>query len=65
MTTELVLLLALFAFVTGPVFFRDNGPIKVFERTAPYLGARLERETATGRGFQVDGRTNEWQQPNP
>ncbi len=65
MTTELVLLLCVFAFVTGPLFFRENGPIKVYEKSAPRLGARLEKELATGRGFKGLGNAPvKWLPPN-
>lgn len=64
MTTEAVLLLCLFAFLTGPVFFGDSGPIRVFKNSGPKLGARLERQLATGRDFNVHGGTMSWKEPS-
>lgn len=55
MTTELVLLLSVFAFITGPLFFRENGPVRVFEKSGPKLGARLEKNIATGQRFNIIG----------
>lgn len=64
MTTELVLLVAIFAFITGPVFFGDKGPIQVFGRSGPRLAARLEQHVATGREFKTKGTLNEWNKPD-
>lgn len=64
MTTELVLLLSIFALLTGPMFFSDRGPVKVFEKSGPRLGARLEKQLTTGRAFKVDNQNVlEWQKP--
>lgn len=63
MTTELVLLLCMFAFITGPVFYGENGPIRVFQKSGPRLGARLEQQIATGRGFKIKGGTMKWTYP--
>ncbi len=64
MTTELVLLLAMFAFVTGPVFFGDSGPFKTFEKSGPRLAARIEQHLTIGREFkQKDGSANRWAKP--
>ena len=54
MTTELVLLLALYAFVLGGALFGENGPKATFESAAPRLAARLEEHIATGSGFTED-----------
>ena len=65
MTTELVLLLGLFAFILGGAFLGDNGPRKVFERSAPRLGARVESQITIGRKFRFrDGNSIEWARPN-
>jgi hypothetical protein len=62
MTTEVVLLLAIFVFVTAGAFFGEKGPFQVFERSAPRLGARLEKQIATGRDFKVSsGALRQWQ----
>ncbi len=64
MTTELVLLLAIFAFVIGGVFFGEKGPIATFEKSGPRLGARLEKQLSTGRSFKNKGSANEWIPPS-
>jgi hypothetical protein len=65
MTTELVLLLALFAFITGGAFFGEKGPIQVFAKSGPRLAARVERQVTIGRGFKLkDGSTPEWLAPD-
>lgn len=53
MTTELVLLLSVFTFVTAGAFFGEKGPFKVFQKSTPRLAARVEQNLATGRNFQV------------
>jgi hypothetical protein len=64
MTTELVLLLAIFAFIVGGLFFGEKGPIKVFERSGPRLAARIERQITIGRDFKVQGNSYQlWQKP--
>lgn len=65
MTTELVLLLGLFAFILGGAFLGDRGPRKVFERAAPRLGARVEQQISIGQRFPFrDGNSVEWARPN-
>jgi hypothetical protein len=64
MTTELVLLLALFAFILAGGFFGEKGPFKVFEKSGPRLGARLEQQITIGRGFKQDGTVRAWQRPD-
>lgn len=65
MTTELVLLLGLFAFILGGVFFSEKGPIKVFEKSGPRLAARMEKQLTIGREFKIKGgATNQWQKPD-
>jgi hypothetical protein len=68
MTTELVLLLCVFAFVTAGAIFGDKGPFKVLAGSSPRLGARLEQNIAIGHEFKVrdlDGGQNavRWQAP--
>ena len=53
MTTELTLLLALFAYLIIGVFLGDTGPRNVFFQSAPRLGARVEAHLSIGRGFVV------------
>jgi hypothetical protein len=65
MTTELVLLLAIFAFMTGGIFFGDKGPIQVFQTSGPRLGARMEQHIATGRMFKINqGQVQQWEKPD-
>jgi hypothetical protein len=64
-TTELVLLLGLFAFLVGPVFFGEKGPIQVFGRSGPRLAARIEKHLTIGREFKIKGgQYNLWQAPD-
>jgi|GEM_PF-819725 len=68
MTTELVLLLCVFAFVTAGAIFGDKGPFGVLKSTTPRLGARLEQNLAIGHSFRVrdpNGNLNavQWQPP--
>lgn len=52
MTTELMLLLGLFAFIlVGTFLNRDTGLESTFKRSAPRLGARVEKHLETGAGF--------------
>jgi hypothetical protein len=61
MTTELVLLLSVFAFIVGGLFFGEKGPIKVFEKSGPRLAARIEQQITVGREFKVKGGSyNQW-----
>ncbi len=65
MTTELILLLSLFAVILGGAFLGDKGPRKVFSEAAPKLGARIEQNITIGHRFRFrDGSTIEWQRPN-
>ena len=64
MTIEYVLLLFMFVFLVLGGFIRDGGPRRTFETSAPRLGARLERDIATGAGFNAkDGERNKWREP--
>jgi hypothetical protein len=54
MTAEFVLVLSLFAaFIMGALV---TGPTSAFREAGPKLGARIEKQMATGEGFLVDGR---------
>lgn len=64
MTTELILLLGLFAFILGGAFLGDKGPRKVFEEAAPKLGARVEQNITFGNRFNWDGGPNQWAKPS-
>lgn len=65
MVSELVLLLGLFAFIVGPVFFGEKGPFKVFQKSGPHLAARIERHVSIGREFKIKGNAyNQWLAPD-
>jgi hypothetical protein len=63
MTTEFVLLLGLFAFVTAGAFFGERGPANVFKQSGPRLGARIEQNISTGRGFRIPKDELKWKKP--
>lgn len=65
MTTELVLLLGLYAFLLLGAFLGDLGPIETFKKSAPRLGARVERNISIGDGFRqsTDGKGVNWIKP--
>ncbi len=65
MTTELVLLLAIYAFIVIGVFLGDTGPIATFKQSAPRLAARIERNVAVGIDFRkgTDGQRVSWEAP--
>ncbi len=65
MTTELILLLGLFAFILGGAFLGDKGPRKVFEEAAPKLGARVEQNITFGNRFNWEnGGPQAWAKPS-
>lgn len=54
MTTELVLLLSIFAFVVlGAFVGPGRGPKHAFSTGGPQLAARVEKHLSTGRNFPV------------
>ncbi len=61
MTAEYVLVLALFVmFVMSALI---TGPHNAFKDAGPKLGARVEKQLATGEGFLVqNGRKVQWEQ---
>lgn len=64
MTTELVLLLSIFAFIVMGVFLGDLGPIETFNRSGPRLAAKIERNIAIGYEFHpAKNQRIQWQQP--
>ncbi len=65
MTVELVLLLGIYAFIVLGVFLGDMGPIATFKKSAPRLGARIERNVSVGDGFRQskDGQGVHWIKP--
>lgn len=58
MTTELVLLLGIYAFLVLGAFLGDLGPIQTFKKSAPRLGARVERNISVGDGFRTQSSDN-------
>ncbi|HMN68262.1 MAG TPA: hypothetical protein PKC28_06950 [Bdellovibrionales bacterium] len=66
MTTELVLLLGIYAFLLLGAFLGDLGPIETFKKSAPRLGARIERNISVGDGFRSskDGSPLNWVKPD-
>lgn len=64
MTTELVLLMALSAFLAYGAFFNsDTGPAAVYQKSGPRLAAHIEQHLSTGRGFKKQGNGVEWVKP--
>ncbi|MGE0762791.1 MAG: hypothetical protein AB7N80_05890 [Bdellovibrionales bacterium] len=55
MTTELVLLLSIYAYIVMGVFLGDFGPLETFKKSGPRLGARIERNISIGQQFQGRG----------
>lgn len=67
MTTEIVLLLGLYAFILLGVFLGPSGPIETFRSSVPRLGARIERNVAIGYRHRRADRPGEshlqWKEP--
>lgn len=61
MFVEYILLLGLFAFIFMGAFTGEKGPMSVFKNSAPRLGARVEKQLATGQAFNFP--RNDWQVP--
>jgi len=65
MTTELVLLLAVYALVLLGVFLGESGPLETFKKSGPVLAVKIERNISFGHRF-VDGttqQTKKWEKP--
>lgn len=63
MTVEFVLLMVV-VFGIGLKFF-TKAPLDAFSKSAPRLGAMVEKNIATGTGFKdKNGNTLEWTPPN-
>lgn len=61
MTTELVLLLSIFAFIVLGIFLGDLGPIATFYKSGPSLAAKIERQISVGHHFyEGDKRLPGW-----
>lgn len=66
MTTELVLLLGIYAYILMGVFFGEFGPLETFKKSGPRLGARIERDISVGYQFQGrDGSKANWEKAGP
>lgn len=68
MTTEYILLLALYTFLVLGAFLGDKGPLAAFKDAGPRLGARVERNIATGTQFNKSpkaggGKNLVWEPP--
>lgn len=66
MTVELVLLLGIYATLLLGAFLGDLGPIATFKKSAPRLGARVERNISVGNGFRTTTTDNQpvnWVKP--
>lgn len=61
MTIEYILLFSLMAFLMMGAFIGETGPMKVFENSAPRLGARVEQQLSVGSEFR--GLRSDWQMP--
>ena len=63
MSTELVLLLGIYAFILMGVFIDSEGPFQSsFKHGTPRLAARIERDISIGRGFSQKGTVTEWEE---
>ncbi|MBE8162909.1 MAG: hypothetical protein HAW63_02860 [Bdellovibrionaceae bacterium] len=51
MTTELILLLSLYATIILTSLLGENGPVRIFSTAGPVLASRVERNIATGYQF--------------
>ena len=67
MTTEIILLLAIFALIFLGVFLGDLGPIATFQKSGPYLGAKIERQISVGHSFydESGARKPRWEDDTP
>ena len=64
-TTEFVLLLSLVAILMVGAIFGDNGPRATFEKSAPRLAARIEKNIETGAGWvPANGKSARWLVPS-
>lgn len=65
MTLEMVLIMAVWAYILLGVFFGDLGPMETFRKSAPRLAAHIEKDLAVGRGFKnaQDGKAIKWGKP--
>jgi hypothetical protein len=67
-TTELILILGLYAFILLGTFLGDRGPIATFKQSAPRLAAKIEKDISIGKNFNDAARGGPsvtWQDPDP
>ena len=57
--------MGLYGFLILGAFLGENGPISTFKKSAPRLGARIERNISVGDGFRKssDNSGVEWIKP--
>ena len=63
MATELVALLAIYAFIMLGAFLGEMGPVATFQKSTPRLAALIERNIATGTEWKradQNGRAPGW-----
>lgn len=60
MTTELVIITLIGAFIMIGAFLGENGPRTTFAKSAPHLGARIEKHLETGSGFIDNAKQFSW-----
>ena len=53
MTTELVLLLAVYVFIFAGIFSKDSGPLVTFKNSTPRLAAKVEKNLSIGYKFTL------------
>ncbi|MBE8221290.1 MAG: hypothetical protein HAW60_01015 [Bdellovibrionales bacterium] len=66
MTTELILILSLYAAIILTSLLGENGPVKIFSQAGPILASRVERNLATGYQFtnkETGGIVPAWKDP--
>ena len=65
MTIELILIMAIWAYILLGVFFGDLGPVETFRKSGPRLAARIEKDLAVGHQFKLktDGKAINWENP--
>jgi hypothetical protein len=66
MTVELILLLGIYVFIIIGLIIGDSGPLATFKKSAPRLGAHIERDISVGNGFRnsSDGKPVTWFPPD-
>ncbi len=63
MTAELVLLLSFYVFLVMGVFVHPKwGLTQTFQKSLPYLSARIEKHVACGGGFWESSKV-QWKKP--